>query len=593
MTNVRVAFALGVVFWPIIHISTAAAQDPKLPPPPSGKQWKLVWGDEFNGTKLDLTKWTIRTMKVGRNKTWTPKAISLDGKGHLVIRTYRENGQVRNGAIWTNADNGDETKAKFRRKFGYYVARVQFHKQPGHWPAFWLYSGAAWHKKYVGWKEGGKDGTEIDIMEKPWLDNRVNHALHWDGYGKGHQHVARQVTVDGIMKGWHTFAVHWTKDKYVFYIDGNQTWETSAGGVCQVPLLIQISDETGLSWAGDINKAKLPDYFLVDYVRVYDLEPIPPDPQKPYKGIAWKIPGRIQAEDFDIGGEGVAFHDVDKENQGQNNYRGNLPVDLENSLDDDGTPNVGYTSDNEWLEYTVDASYEGWFEPQLRFASKKVGGAEVGLEVDGKRVWTIPIGNTDGWQSYQTLAAPLVYLKKGKHVIRLVFVKGGVNLNWIEFLPKYQQQPFKFVRQLPGMIEAEDFDEGPGGSFEIDTRRPSQGFFYRPNTGVDLQYCMDVKRGVNIGYAMDGEWVEYTVNIKADQEYTPVFRVASQTGGADLRVQVDGKPIIWSIPVKATGGWQKYETLKAPPVKLPKGEHVIRITFVKGGVNFNWFGFWK
>jgi hypothetical protein len=47
-------------------------------------------------------------------------------------------------------------------------------------------------------------------------------------------------------------------------------WRTKAGGVCQVPLYIKFSDEVG-KWGGDINKAKLPDRFLVDYVRVYDL----------------------------------------------------------------------------------------------------------------------------------------------------------------------------------------------------------------------------------------------------------------------------------------------------------------------------------
>jgi len=40
--------------------------------------------------------------------------------------------------------------------------------------------------------------------------------------------------------------------------------------VCQVPLYIKLSDEVG-DWAGDIKKVKLPDEFLVDYVRVYDL----------------------------------------------------------------------------------------------------------------------------------------------------------------------------------------------------------------------------------------------------------------------------------------------------------------------------------
>jgi hypothetical protein len=49
-----------------------------------------------------------------------------------------------------------------------------------------------------------------------------------------------------------------------------ETWRSKAGGVCQVPQYMLLSDEIG-PWAGDITKAKLPDRFLVDYVRVYDL----------------------------------------------------------------------------------------------------------------------------------------------------------------------------------------------------------------------------------------------------------------------------------------------------------------------------------
>ena len=185
------------------------------------------------------------------------KAGSLDGQGHLVIRAMKDGDRYIDGCV--------RTRGRFEHAFGYYVARVQLQKQPGHWSAFWLYNAC------VG-KIGneGRDGTEIDIYEKPWLDDRVQHALHWDGYGKEHKSVGHQTEVPGIMEGWHTFALWWKRDEYVFYIDGKETWRTRAGGVCQVPLYIKLSDEIG-KWAGEIAKAKLPDAFLVDYVRVYDL----------------------------------------------------------------------------------------------------------------------------------------------------------------------------------------------------------------------------------------------------------------------------------------------------------------------------------
>ena len=68
----------------------------------------------------------------------------------------------------------------------------------------------------------------------------------------------------------HTYAIWWKPDEYVFYVDGRETWRTKRGGPSHVPEYMLLSDEIG-QWAGDIRKAKLPDEFLVDYVRVYDL----------------------------------------------------------------------------------------------------------------------------------------------------------------------------------------------------------------------------------------------------------------------------------------------------------------------------------
>jgi len=238
--------------------SLARAQEADtLPKPPEGKTWNLVWHDEFDGTKLDDSKWVIRPEGKRKGGWWSPKAISLDGKGHLIISTYKEGDKYVDGCV--------TTQGKFEHAFGYYVARIRLQKQPGHWSAFWI-TGPGVQK--VG--DEGRDGTEIDIMEKPWLDQRVQHTFHWDGYGKAHKSEGKVVKVPGVMEGWHTFAIWWNPDEYVFYVDGQETWRTKGGGPCQVPEYMLLSDEIG-KWGGDITKAKLPDKFEVDYVRVYDL----------------------------------------------------------------------------------------------------------------------------------------------------------------------------------------------------------------------------------------------------------------------------------------------------------------------------------
>jgi len=226
---------------------------PTLPPAPNGKTWNLVWHDEFEGINLDETKWEVMPDAPRKGGWWMRKAITLDGKGHLVISTLKDGDRYIDGCV--------RTRGKFEHSFGYYVARVQLQKQPGHWSAFWMMPSG-------GLKAGG-DGTEIDIYEKPWLDDRVQQTLHWDGYGKDHKSEGKVVTVPGIMQGWHTFGLWWKPDEYIFYVDGKETWRTKKA-VSQVPEYIKLSDEIG-KWGGDIAKAKLPDAFLVDYVRIYDL----------------------------------------------------------------------------------------------------------------------------------------------------------------------------------------------------------------------------------------------------------------------------------------------------------------------------------
>jgi len=245
-----------------------AAEPPKeefLPPAPEGQQWKLVWNDEFDGAELDKSKWDIPEYK-RRDAWWSRKAVALDGQGNLVMKTFKEGDKYYDACV--------RTKGKFEHAFGYYVAKMKLQKQPGHWSAFWLYNDCVGKVDSELSKagNGGRDGTEIDVMEKPWLDDRVQHTLHWDGYGKEHQSKGSVVKVPGVMEGWHTFSLLWTPEEYVFYVDGKENWRTKAGGVCQAPLFVKISDEAQLKgWAGELLQAKLPDEFLVDYVRVYDL----------------------------------------------------------------------------------------------------------------------------------------------------------------------------------------------------------------------------------------------------------------------------------------------------------------------------------
>jgi beta-glucanase (GH16 family) len=241
------------------------------PAAPIGPDYQLVWHDEFDGTNIDQTKWVIRGDGPRLQGYWMKDASSLDGNGHFVVRTFKDaQGRYTTGGI--------ATEGKYAWLFGYFEARVKFPATQGHWPAFWLTK-----HPLTPTPDAGRAGTEIDIMEKPWLTDQIQQTLHWNGYGKEGQeahHIVRPANVnDG---NWHTFAVKWTPTNYVFYVDGRQTWETRDGGVSQIPEFISVNEEIGhfdshhFKWnsgpvwgTGPIEKASLPDYYLVDYVRVF------------------------------------------------------------------------------------------------------------------------------------------------------------------------------------------------------------------------------------------------------------------------------------------------------------------------------------
>ena len=250
---------LCIVLWALdgsANVYAGTIKEEFMPALPEAKEWKLTWSDEFNGTKIDQSKWEILGDWKRRDGYWVKEDAYLDGKGNLILRTKKDADRYTCGAV--------RTKNKFEHRFGYWVCRCKFPEQPGHWPAFWVHTDSV---SKVG--EDGRDGTEIDIMEYPWRDDRITQNLHWDGCGKDHKHAGKESTIPSVSEGFHTFGLHWKPDEYVFYVDGKETWRTSAGGVSQVPQFIKLTEEIG-KWGGDITKAGWPDYFVVDYVRVYD-----------------------------------------------------------------------------------------------------------------------------------------------------------------------------------------------------------------------------------------------------------------------------------------------------------------------------------
>ena len=147
---------------------------------------------------------------------------------------------------------------------------------------------------------------------------------------------------------------------------------------------------------------------------------------KPHKGKVHEIPGKIEAEHYDEGEPGVAYHDFDEKNHGAD-YRGPTQVDIEKRPDASNGHGIGWTREGEWLHYTVEVKETGAYSLEIPVASNKKGGV-FHLEIKGKNITgPIHIPDTGGWQILKLLKIEKVKLTKGRHVIRAVMVKKGAS----------------------------------------------------------------------------------------------------------------------------------------------------------------------
>ncbi|MDD3621012.1 MAG: PKD domain-containing protein [Methanofollis sp.] len=147
--------------------------------------------------------------------------------------------------------------------------------------------------------------------------------------------------------------------------------------------------------------------------------------QTPFKDHA--LPGRIEAEDYDLGGEGVAYHDTEAGNQGNSDYRSD-DVDLELWGDAVAT---SYAYPGEWLEYTVEIEEAGRYTAGFLLATTE-DGKECVLSVDGSEVGRVTAPNTGGWGTFETVETE-VDLPAGIHILRLTFPQGWVNTDALTF----------------------------------------------------------------------------------------------------------------------------------------------------------------
>jgi len=359
--------------------------------------------------------------------------------------------------------------------------------------------------------------------------------------------------------------------------------------------------------------------------------------ESPFGSIFWPIPGRVEAENFDIGGEGIAYHDIDFFNDIEGGvYRAIEAVDIEQSSDTGGGFDVGFTQPGGWMRYSVNVATSGLYTVAARVASQGSGGlfhvevdnnAENDFDVDRRdrdnedrdrdderhrrdhavRVGTtgvMHVPNTGGFQKWVTITSPVVRLSAGEHILKIVFDskanRGGMgNFNWIDVEPVMAGASTPFLgtpAAIPGKIEAENFDNGGQNVAYYNEATTNQGGKYRTAERIGIETTSDVDGGFDVGFTSTSEWLNYTVNVAAPGTYTLHVRVASQPSGGTFHFALNGRDISGPIALPTTGGFQNWQTIDVPDVHLPGGVQVLQLIMdgpgSSGSVgNFNWFSF--
>ncbi|GMQ49313.1 heparin lyase I family protein [Vibrio sp. 10N] len=233
------------------------------------------------------------------------------------------------------------------------------------------------------------------------------------------------------------------------------------------------------------------------------LDVFPWDPTKwvlPYH----ELPTIVEAEDFDLGGQDVAYWDREADNLGSKNYR-NEGVDFSNH---DGKVHVGWFGRNEWMNYTVNVPDSGYYEVSAWLGSKSTTTRTVELREGDEVLIEMPFLSSTGIvRNFEQTQPQTLYLTAGEHTFTLFSRDGSVRVDKIQF----DLSPLSKDSDGDGVVDAEDaFPNDPTETKDSD------------NDGIgdnrDLDDDNDGVLDVDDDYPLDPtRWENLTTNTQPDQ----------------------------------------------------------------------------
>jgi beta-glucanase (GH16 family) len=250
-----------------LAIGAGAAQ---ADPPASTGTWHQVFGDEFNGTTLDGTKWNTcypsgcsgaSSGELERyqaaNVTESGGYLHLTAKRDAVTAKRKQTYNYTSGMVSTGGVGKAPPNYSFT--YGYFEISARVPAGQGLWPAFWT------QPANYRWP------PEIDAMEiNGAYTNMVDMTYHWSSKQNGYA-TEWYTSAGDFATGQHTFGVDWEPGSIVWYVDGVERFRyTDTGKIPNEPLYLIANLAVGGAWPGNPDATTpFPSELTVDYIRVF------------------------------------------------------------------------------------------------------------------------------------------------------------------------------------------------------------------------------------------------------------------------------------------------------------------------------------
>jgi len=387
-----------------------------------------------------------------------------------------------------------------------------------------------------------------------------------------------------------------------FYI--GSCWQPAAGGACgqastggAVPLYRIV---VAVTWTEAACANSLCTYADATLASSVATDPVfnpgggtvaPSSPTGPLGGTPSPIPGTVEAEAYDLGGQGVGYSVTSANTTGGYGFR-NDAVDLENTSDSSGAYDLGWTGSGQWQKYTVNAFYAGAYTIAFRVAapSAVTDAFHLADSSGANLTGNVNLAGTGSFSTWGTVTvAATVTLPAGIQTLSLFQDHGGWSLNYIVF-GATEVPYFGTATPIPGTVQAENYDFG-GQGLGYNLNSPSLNTNYRPD-GADIESASDTGGGYDLDWTGGGQWVRYTVNAAFAGTFTVAFRVAGPSAVTDAfhLANAAGTNLSGNVNLPGTGGWQTWGTVTAT-VTVPAGIQTLTLFEDRGGWNLNYMTF--